>query len=193
MKLAEAYGVPRSRIRRVLDRLQEEQVVVFELNRGAFVSRPTVEEARHVLEARRHLEGVVVKLACEKATAEDIGLLRAHLVREERAFAEGRADVYRIAAEFHHLLSAIAANPVIAQMLNTLIRRGVLIQSVYERVQTGTCLTHEHRVIVDRISENRPLEAEQEMRQHFEKIFASLDLTDQRRTETDIYEFNGAF
>ena len=51
--LAAIFGVSRARIRRVLPRLAHDGVVHLEPNRGAFVAKPTVQEARDVFEARR--------------------------------------------------------------------------------------------------------------------------------------------
>lgn len=189
VKLAEAYDVPRSRVRRVLERLRDESVVIFELNRGAFVCRPTVEEARHVYEARRELEGVVVRLACRRATPSDIERLREHLRRENDAFDRQDASVNRIASEFHYLLAQVAGNPVFEKMLAVLIRRGVLIQSVYERKSGILCLTHEHERLVDCIAEGQGDEAVREIGHHFDHILSSLDLSETRRLEVDIYEF----
>ncbi|WP_062227543.1 GntR family transcriptional regulator [Aureimonas frigidaquae] len=189
VKLAEAYDVPRSRVRRVLERLRDEDVVVFELNRGAFISRPTVEEARHVYEARRELELITVRLACERAGPADLDRLRAHLRVERDAFDKHDPGVNRIAGEFHYLIASIAGNPVIEKMLAVLIRRGVLIQSVYERKGGILCLTHEHERMVEHIAERRPQDAMDEMLHHFEHILASLDLSETRRLEADIYEF----
>jgi DNA-binding transcriptional regulator YhcF (GntR family) len=78
-KLAASYSVPRSRVRRVLERLRDEAVVEFQLNRGAFISRPTVEEVNDVFEARRNLEVIIVRLACARAMGADVERLRAHL------------------------------------------------------------------------------------------------------------------
>jgi len=189
VKLAEAYAVPRSRVRRVLERLRDEDVVVFKLNRGAFISRPTVEDARHVYEARRELEIVVVKLACQRATPADIARLRDQLRYEREAFDKQDSGVNRIASEFHHLIAKIGGNPVFEKMLAVLIRRGVLIQSVYERKSGILCLTHEHERLVDLIAQGRPEEAAHEMIHHFDHILSSLDLSDTRRLEADIYEF----
>ena len=51
--LCEIFGVSRTMIRRVLQRLASEHVVEARPHRGAFVARPSVEEAREVFEARR--------------------------------------------------------------------------------------------------------------------------------------------
>jgi len=189
VKLAERYNVPRSRVRRVLERLRDEDVVVFELNRGAFISRPTVEDARNVFEIRRHLENLVVRLACERATPAEIELLRENLREEREAFAALRPDFNRIAAHFHFTIARMSRNPVLEKMIALLIRRCVLVQSVYERKTGFLCLTEDHGEMVDCISRNDPERAIELMTHHFDHIISSLDLTETRRAEIDPYEF----
>ncbi|UOM34876.1 GntR family transcriptional regulator [Acuticoccus sp. I52.16.1] len=188
-KLAEAHGVPRSRVRRVLERLRDENVVTFELHRGAFISRPTVEEAHHVYEARRETELTVVRLACARATPDDVTRLETHLQREDAAFRNEDPNFNKVSGDFHYLLAEMARNPVFEKLLGSLIRQWVLIQSVYERKGgAALCLTHEHRSIVAAIAANRPEEAVAELAHHFDHILAALDLSDDRRSEIDIYD-----
>ncbi len=186
-RLAEAHGVPRSRVRRVLERLRGESVVTFELNRGAFISRPTVKEAFDVYEARRDIELCVIRRVCERASLRDVDRLRRHLKAEDSAFQSGNPNVNRISGDFHLLLGAMSRNPVFEALLVTLVRRWVLIQSVYERQRDSLCLTHEHGTIVDCIAERRADDAAAELARHFEHILAALDLTEDRRTRADIY------
>jgi len=55
-RLAKAFGVSRTQIRQVIERLAHDSIVTVHANRGAFVSSPTVEEAREVFVARRLIE-----------------------------------------------------------------------------------------------------------------------------------------
>src|SRR6201991_295016 len=55
-RLCEIFGLGRTRLRQVLQRLAHEQVVTLMPNRGAMVSKPSVREARDVFAARRVLE-----------------------------------------------------------------------------------------------------------------------------------------
>ena len=71
--LADVFGVSRARIRKVLLLLAKEHVVKLEPNRGAFVWRPSVEEARNVLDARRAIELYLVKVAASNVTKAGIG------------------------------------------------------------------------------------------------------------------------
>lgn len=188
VKLAASYGVPRSRVRRVLERLRDEAVVEFRLNHGAFVSRPTISEAKDVFEARRHLETIIVRLACAKATPEGIIELRKHLQIQHDAFDNLRANMNRVAADFHLMIADIAGNLVISRILALLLQRFCLIQSLYEKRTGVLCLVHEHERIVDLIAANDADGAAEEALRHFDHIEKSLDLTERRRVEINIYE-----
>ncbi|HET6827624.1 MAG TPA: GntR family transcriptional regulator, partial [Ramlibacter sp.] len=61
-KLAAAFGVSRTRVRPVLVRLANEQVVTLTPNRGATIAQPSQEEAREVFEVRRMIEPTLVEL-----------------------------------------------------------------------------------------------------------------------------------
>jgi DNA-binding GntR family transcriptional regulator len=188
VKLAATYSVPRSRVRRVLERLRDEAVVEIELNRGAFISRPTIAEARDVFEARKNLEMIIVRLACERATPADIARLRDHLLAERDVFDNLRPEMNRIAGDFHVLLAETAGNAVLARMLTLLMRRVCLIQSLYEKRSGVLCLVDEHEKLVDLIAANDPEGAAKEALHHCLHIESSLDLTERRRAEIDIYE-----
>jgi DNA-binding GntR family transcriptional regulator len=187
-KLAASYAVPRSRVRRVLERLRDEAVVEIELNRGAFISRPTIAEARDVFEARRNLEMIIVRLACERATPANIARLRNHLLAERDVFDHLRPEMNRIAGDFHVLLAETAGNAVLVRMLTLLMRRVCLIQSLYEKRSGVLCLVDEHEKLVDLIAANDPEGAAKEALHHCLHIESSLDLTERRRAEIDIYE-----
>jgi DNA-binding GntR family transcriptional regulator len=188
VKLAATYSVPRSRVRRVLERLRDEAVVEIELNRGAFISRPTIAEARDVFEARKNLEMIIVRLACERATPADIARLRDYLLAERDVFDNLRPEMNRIAGDFHVLLAETAGNAVLARMLTLLMRRVCLIQSLYEKRSGVLCLVDEHEKLVDLIAANDPEGAAKEALHHCLHIESSLDLTERRRAEIDIYE-----
>jgi DNA-binding GntR family transcriptional regulator len=187
-KLAASYNVPRSRVRRVLERLRDEAVVELQLNRGAFISRPTVAEARDLFEARKHLESVIVRLACERATSADIARLREHLALEADTFDHLRPGMNRVAGDFHVLLAEVAGNSVFLRTITLIIRRFGLIQSLYEKRSGVLCLVDEHKNLVDRIEARDVEGAVAETLHHIQHIEASLDITEQRRSEIDIYE-----
>src|ERR1700733_84682 len=62
MHLAKAYGLARPRVRHVLSRLAANHIIEIKLNLGAFIRRPSPEEARNVYQARRFLEAGVIQI-----------------------------------------------------------------------------------------------------------------------------------
>lgn len=188
MQLAAANGLSRPRVRRVLERLEMEGVIEFKMNRGAFICRPSVKEARDVFEARVHLESILFKLACERTSAEDIKRLREHTARERDAYKMGKADFNQIAGNFHILVAEIVDNKVILDAIKLLIQRVCLIQSLYETDRTVLCLVDEHERLVDLIEARDVDRCVEELVHHCEHIRSSLDLTDQRNKKTNIYQ-----
>jgi DNA-binding GntR family transcriptional regulator len=187
LQLAEVYGIPRTRVRRVLERLELEGVIEFKPNRGAFISRPSVKEARDVFEARVHLEAIVFRLACERATKTDVTRLRKHLQDEKEAFANKQSGVNQIAGNFHILVAEIADNSVLLDAIKLLIHRVCLIQSLYETTMTVSCFLHEHEALVD-MMEKKDIEGiVKESILHCEHILQTLDLSDQRGSRSNIY------
>ena len=84
-KLASVFHVNRTRIREVLSRLAYEGVVTTIPNRGAFVASPSVEEARHIFQARRIMEPALIRSLVDKGTDEDFQKLHAHVAEERDA------------------------------------------------------------------------------------------------------------
>src|SRR5271163_4930321 len=81
-ELCEIFGVGRTRMRQVLQRLAHERVVTLMRNRGAKVSKPSVREAREVFAARRVIEAHMVETFVKSATRIDMKRLQEHLGRE---------------------------------------------------------------------------------------------------------------
>ena len=92
--LADVFGVSRTGIRKVLQRLALEQLVTLTPRRGASVTRPSVDEARDVFEARLLVECAMMDAAAKRITEEDIQELQ-EMAKQER---EGR--VLRCTANF---------------------------------------------------------------------------------------------
>jgi DNA-binding GntR family transcriptional regulator len=101
-KLAEAFGVSRTRIRPVLVRLANEQVVNLTHNKGATIVEPTEIEAREVFLLRRLIEPVLIELFIKQASDKDILSLKDSL--EEELNAISTADIrksIRLSGDFH--------------------------------------------------------------------------------------------
>ena len=174
--LASTFGCSRARVRRVLQRLADLDVVEFRLNFGAFVSRPSAAEARAVYATRRLLEAEAVRLTAARASASDFDGLHKFVRREAHAFERGERGLPALSSHFHLLLGDMCGNPVLAKILNQLVHRCVLIQALYERQNQHTiCLVHEHSELIDLMQQGRVEDAVAAMVLHLDHIEASLD------------------
>ena len=86
-EVGEIFGVSRTLARQALRAMSHSGLVTIERNRGAFVSRPSVKEAREVFEARALLEPQTARAAAERATPDDTALLEQHIEKEHAALA----------------------------------------------------------------------------------------------------------
>jgi DNA-binding GntR family transcriptional regulator len=174
--LATQFAVSRARVRGVLQRLAELDIVEFKLNHGALVRRPKPDEARAVFATRRLLEAEAVRGTARHAKAADFARLRAFVRDENRAFQNKGKGLAALSSGFHILLGELCGNPVLARILNQLAHRCVLIQSLYERQSQQTiCLTHEHLEIVELMQRGKVEPAVAAMQHHLDHIEASLD------------------
>ena len=85
-ELCAIFGLGRTRLRQVLQRLAHERVVTLMRNRGATVAKPSIAEARDVFAARRVIESNLVETFIKSATRKDMKQLHEHLAREEDAW-----------------------------------------------------------------------------------------------------------
>jgi len=179
--LCEVFNVSRARIRKVLLLLAKENVVRLEPNRGAFVWRPTVADARNVLDARRAIELEVINGATRHATADDFAEMRRIIAEEKKALLDrDYSRSMRLSGEFHMALAASAQNPILSEFIAGLISRCYLILATYQRRDAQVCPQTDHEELVA-LLERRDLEgALAAQRQHFDHIENELDLSDRQ-------------
>jgi DNA-binding GntR family transcriptional regulator len=131
-KLGQAFGVSRTRIRAVLQRLANEQVVTLLPHRGASVAAPSVEDAREVFEARRLIEPTLVERFIAQAPREALQALTRCIADEERARAAGElSQAVRLSGQFHLLIAEHSGQRTLARMLAELVSRTSLILVSY--------------------------------------------------------------
>jgi len=163
--------------REVLARLAHEQVVELIPQRGAFVAKPTIEQAQDVFEARRLIEpGVLRRLI---ATMDDVKQqrLRRHLDME--ADARRRDDkraIVRLSGEYHVLLAELAGNSALARSMRELATLTCLIISLYDAPTATSCRADEHEEIFDAVKRGDASSAESLMLHHLDHIEQSLKL-----------------
>jgi DNA-binding GntR family transcriptional regulator len=176
-RLADIFKVSRARIREVLARLAHEQVVNLVPQRGAYVAKPTPEQAMHIFEARRLIEPELLRRLVEHLTPEKLERLRQHLALEKEARRrEEKRAIVRLSGEFHMLISDLSDNTALARTMRELATLTCLIIFLYDAPTASSCRSDEHERIVDAIAERDILTAQQLMLEHLAHIEGSLHL-----------------
>ena len=185
-RLASIFGVSRARIREVLARLAHEQAVDLYPQRGAFVAKPSKQQAMDVFEARRVIEPAVLGSLIERLTPEKVARLRQHEALEADARRrDDRRAVVRLSGEFHVLLAELAGNTSLIRTMRELSTLTCLIISLYDAPTSDSCLADEHRQITDAVARRDLPRAGKLMLQHLDHIEKSLKL-DLNAAEVDL-------
>jgi len=169
--LCELFGVSRSVVRKVLQRLAHDHIVQLRPNRGAIIAVPSPEETRQIFEARRGLEAIIVNLATQNATARDLADLRKQLKQEHDAMNRFDQPAWaRLASSFHLGLAALARNPILERYLVEMVSRCSLIVALYEPPGNAACEHEEHERIVDCVARGDAEGAVQLMDEHLREL-----------------------
>ena len=185
-ELCEIFGLGRTRLRQVLQRLAHERVVTLMRNRGAMVSKPSVREAREVFAARRVIEAHVVETFIKTATRKDVKRLQDHLAREDEAWrSSNRRAMLKLSGEFHLLLAEAAGNRILLELLRDLVSRSSLIIAVYLAPGASPCPPDAHRQLTDAL-ERRERGAIKLMTQHLDHLCEDLMLEEHGETGVDL-------
>jgi len=187
-RLCEVTGASRARIRQVFARLAHEKLVTQVPNRGAFISSPSIEEARQVFQARRLVEPELAGLLASTASATQIRGLRRHIRQEDDARARGdRAAVIRLSGEFHIVLAEMAGNAILEKLIREMVSLTCLIITLYDRPGAPACPEDEHLALVNAIEQRDAGGAQALMAEHLAHIEGSLDLTVRESGAPDFY------
>ncbi|MEP6791640.1 MAG: GntR family transcriptional regulator, partial [Ramlibacter sp.] len=197
-KLATAFGVSRTRIRPVLVRLANEQVVTLTPNRGAAIAQPSEQEAREVFEARRLIEPTLVKLFIARADKADMQHLKRCIDDEEAARLAGdMRRAIRLAGDFHLQIAERSGHQTLGRILRELTSRTSLILMTYssaharERDEATACGCREHRTLLDAIKLRDAVEAGRRMREHLARLESQLQFVPAADAVPDLADLFG--
>lgn len=176
-QMAAIFHVSRARVRQALAALEREGLVNIIPNRGAFVCKPTVEEARDVFYVRRAVERCVVERLCAAPTKASIKALREHVAKERVAnINDATTDIIKLSGGFHLLLAELTGSDFLFTTMRDLISRTSLITAVYRNTNRFNCGPDEHAEIVGAIQERNVARAADLMTHHLEHVESELDL-----------------
>jgi len=178
-EVGEVFGVGRTVVRQALRALAHDGLLTIERNRGAFVTKPSVKEAREVFEARALLEPRTTRAAAERTTAADVAILEAHIANEHAALDAGEAGrALKLSGEFHLEIARIADQATIEAFIRQLVSRSSLVIALYWRRRNAICESHAHHALLNALRDHDGAAAEEMMKGHLLDLLSQLDLRD---------------
>lgn len=178
-EVGDIFGVSRTVARQALREMAHGGLVSIHRNRGAFVAKPSVKEAREVFEARALLEPQTARAAAERTTADDIALLQAHICDEHAALAKGHAGLaLKLSGTFHCEIARIADQKTIEVFIRELVSRSSLVIALYWSRRNALCESHAHHALLDALEKHDGDSAEDLMKGHLLDLVSQLDLRD---------------
>jgi DNA-binding GntR family transcriptional regulator len=170
-QLCEVFDVKRGTVRQALAHLASERLVDLELNRGAFVASPSLQEVHEVFEMRRIIERAVVEHVCRGHGTRRLKSISATIGRERKAF-ESRdfASWIRLSGEFHTELAQLSGNTVLCECLSGLVARSTLISALYESLGRSSCSFEDHERIIEALDTGDASAAAELMTRHLQDV-----------------------
>lgn len=186
-QLSAIFNVSRAKIRQALSLLEREGLVSIFPHRGAFVSQPTIQEARDVFFIRRAVENCLIERLCGNLTKKDITRLLDHVVQERLANKnDATTDIIKLSGGFHLLLAELTGSDFLFTTMRDLISRSSLITAVYRNTAKFNCGPDEHDEIVSALINNDKTKATALMGHHLDHVESALDLDDVRDQAYDL-------
>lgn len=178
IQLANKLGVSRTPIREAIRKLELEGLVLMIPRKGAEVADITEKSLRDVLEVRKALEELAVKLACDKIREEEIEELKLaakefkEILECEDVTAFAEADV-----KFHDVIYRTTDNERLIQLLYNLREQMYRYRVEYlKREEAHETLLAEHEQIIDAIENRNKEKAMEAICQHIDnQVEAVID------------------
>lgn len=187
--LGDVFGVSRTVIRKVLQRLSHEKIVEIRPNRGAVVSVPSIKEARDTFDARRWIERGIMRRACENVSKADIGILTKLVQKEHEAYAkDNKSEGIHLSGAFHMKLAEIAGNDTLKEYLKELVSRSSLIIAHYEASGSNTCTHNDHKDLITALADGDSDRAVSLMEDHLQACEDKLHLQHEEDDSNNLHQ-----
>jgi GntR family transcriptional regulator, rspAB operon transcriptional repressor len=175
-ELAERLSVSRTPVREALIRLRDDRFVQIVPQLGTFVTRISLTALADAQFIRESLECAAVRLAAERADADDIAALRGLVLRQAEVSEHGDHERFALLDdEFHAALCELAGHSVaweVAQRVKghlNRVRRLSLPQPRYLEEMVS-----EHGQVLEALEQGDPDAAEAMLRHHLRMVLSAL-------------------
>lgn len=173
--LAKHFGASRTVVRGALSMLAQQNLAERRRNHGSFVASPAPAEAKNLLATRRVLEMAVMDALTGQVGTKEFDRLTKTIQREKQVHAgSDTTEKKRIAGDFHYLLADFTGNVVLRSVLENILTRLSLVNSLYEKSAGCSCGTPHHEMILARLKAGDFAAARAAMAVHLDDIENSI-------------------
>ena len=190
-KLAYELGVSRTPLVSALKKLEHEKLLTAIPRRGFYVRAFSKEVMVHIFELREVLEGLAARKASIQISDAQIQKLRSFF--QGLKISSDPKDLRKYRAEdrrFHNFLLEVGGGKLLSSILQTynIITLGYQFVDQEGLVRPPTETIHEHRAIIDAITNRDPVKAEELTRVHLkksiDKMRREIEQQEQRRSQS---------
>lgn len=121
IELAELIGASRNTIKKALLKLEQENLVEIEQNKGAYIKSFSLEEIVNYLEIREVLEGLVARTAAKNISDGELKQLEDILEQMDSHLQQNRFDEYStLNKKFHQVIYQASKNQQAVEIVNVI-------------------------------------------------------------------------
>ncbi|GAB7056312.1 MULTISPECIES: GntR family transcriptional regulator [unclassified Paenibacillus] len=176
-QLSEMISVSRNTVKKALLKLERENLVSIENNKGATIKSFTLEEVKNYLEIREALEGIIARSAAQHIKDTEIDELEQLLLRMEHCMKQNQIDEYsKLNRLFHNILYNASRNIQATEMVS-------MIKTQLMRFHFRTLLIpgrnesslNEHKMIFASLKNHDAAMAELAIKQHISNVRKTIE------------------
>ena len=174
-ELAKSFNVSRTRVRKILQRLIYEQLVVQLPNRGCFVASMDKPQVNEIFTTRKILElGVIdlLNLPLNDAQVTSLTKLCDAEMTALRKAEYGLAN--KLTGDFHIQIAKFTENVTLITLIEQLIARTSLAIAMYSNPTTMQCDNHCHFDLIKHLQQTDKTLLKTEMAQHLDELAQQL-------------------
>ena len=185
--IADSFSTKRFYVRAALQRLAFENLIDLQKNRGAFVARPSVKEARDVFEARRVIERVTTEIVTRTVMTHQLRAIVRQVRDQEVHWSRGnRKQAIAGISMIHMSLAALAHNGALAAALERLIIQTSIILGLYGTPRSFEGLPTQYGLLMDLIDSGQSMKAARQIEHCLFVLESELDFYPPLRREVDL-------
>lgn len=179
-ELADQYQVSRTPIREALIQLQAQGLVTSLPRGGMIVAKMDLQQLLALWELLAELEGVAVRLACERMTAQELEtLVRLHEQSRHHAQADDVPGWQESNLQFHELIYRASRNPYLrVEVLRIRTRTGYYRRHAFGALGRIRSSFEQHQAVVDAFRNADAAAVVAAMVQHMRPAADAKGLTD---------------